>query len=275
MVFQKNSMYQFISVIEDPAKKERYVINNRRDFIQGGVSLEHPDKLILEYTRMAFVSLLYLGREPRDVLFVGLGAGSMPRFLSRHYPNAQIDVVEIDPDILDVARKYFHFAETQRLKVNINDGRVFLKRNKKKYDMVFLDAYQGGEIPFHLTTVEFMREVKAHLNSDGVVVSNIVAAGKNRFFDSMIVTHEEVFPMLHIYRGRKSANFIFVAASSKHHDLASIPTEAMRLQGAKRMDIDLAGTAARGEEAVEYRVKAKVLTDDFAPVNLYQHMKSP
>lgn len=275
VIFEKNSLYQYISVIEDSAKKERYIINNRRDLIQGGMSTEAPDRLILEYTRMAFISLVYLGRDPRSVLFVGLGAGSMPRYLQRFWPDAEIDIVEIDPDIVDVAKKYFRFSETAKLKVHVNDGRVFLKRNPKKYDIIFLDAYQGGEIPFHLTTVEFLREVKGRLNKDGVAVSNILAAGSNRFFDSMVVTHDEVFPLLHIFKARGSANFIFVATPAANLDLSAVGTEALRLQARKKLDLDLLGVANNGEEGAAYRVKAKVLTDDFAPVNLYQHMKRP
>ncbi len=274
VVFQKNSLYQYISVIEDPAKRERYIINNRRDLIQGGMAIDAPNRLILEYTRMAFMTLAYLGREPRSVLFVGLGAGSMPRYLNRHYPEAEIDVVEIDPDMVEVAKKYFSFSEGPRMKVTVNDGRVFLKRTKKKYDIIFLDAYQGGEIPFHLTTVEFLREVKARLKDDGVVVSNIISPFKNKFFDAMIITHEAVFPQLHIFKGRQSDNFEFIAPM-KPHDLAGIAVTAQKIQEAKKLDINLAIIATSGGEASEYRTHARVLTDDFAPVNLYQHMQSP
>src|SRR4030042_7002953 len=79
-IFEKNSLYQYISVIDNATKRERYIRNNKREGRQGGFSWDTPDKLLFEYTKMAFVSLAFMEREPQEVLFVGLGAGSMPRY---------------------------------------------------------------------------------------------------------------------------------------------------------------------------------------------------
>jgi spermidine synthase len=99
-LYEKNSLYQFIMVDEDLAGKERYIlVNTKKDRPQGGILIDDPDKLLFEYTRMAFTSLVYLDREPGDVLFVGLGAGVMPRYFNKHYPDTNVDAVEIDPEI--------------------------------------------------------------------------------------------------------------------------------------------------------------------------------
>ncbi|MBI5213822.1 MAG: hypothetical protein HY957_10725 [Nitrospirae bacterium] len=82
LIFEKNSLYQYIQVIEDTVKKERYVRNQKREFTQGGIYVNAPDKLLFEFTQMGFVSLAFLEREPRDVLFVGLGAGAIRMPLS-------------------------------------------------------------------------------------------------------------------------------------------------------------------------------------------------
>ena len=79
VLFEKNSLYQYISVIEDTVKNERYIRNNKREISQGGIYLNAPDRLLFEYSQISFISLAFLDREPRDVLFVGLGAGAMPR----------------------------------------------------------------------------------------------------------------------------------------------------------------------------------------------------
>jgi spermidine synthase len=274
-LYQKNSLYQYIEVIEDTAKKERYIFNNRRDLIQGGMSLNSPDSLLFEYPRIAFVSLAFLDREPKSVLFVGLGAGSMPRYLSRYYPEADIDVVEIDPDMVDVAQKYFHFRTGGRIKVHTEDGRVFIKRSQKKYDIIFLDAYQSGDIPFHLTTAEFLREVKKKLNDNGVVAANILSQFKNKFFDSMIATYNQEFRHLYVLTGRKSNNFVFITTKNPtFRDKESVVNLAERIKSSRKFDYDLAELADRYEDYTSYSVNAKILTDDFAPVNLYQHMKS-
>ena len=276
MLFEKNSLYQYIAVIEDTVKKERYVRNQKKEYVQGGIYVNATDKLLYEFTRMAFVSLAFFEREPHDVLFIGLGAGAMPRYFSRYYPNAAIDVAEIDPDMLAVAQKYFFFKEHERMKVHIDDGRLFVKRARKKYDWIVLDAYQNDSIPFHLTTLEFLKEVKGKLKDDGVVVSNITSPYRNKFFDSMVMTYRKAFPHFSIFRGRKSGNFIFVATlSNAPTDKASVESRAAKIMSAKGLDFDLEEVAAGYELSEVYAWEgARILTDDFAPVNLYQHQKS-
>ena len=276
LLFEKNSLYQYIQVIEDTAKKERYVRNQKKEYAQGGIYVNTPDKLLFEFTKIGFVSLAFLERDPQDVLFVGLGAGAMPKYFNRHYQKSNIDIAEIDPDMVAVAQKYFYFKENERMKVHIDDGRLFVKRARKKYDWIILDAYQNDYIPFHLTTLEFLKEVKNRLKDDGVVVSNITSTFRNKFFDSMVMTYKKAFSHFYIFKGKKSGNFIFVAtASSKIKDKASVETRARKLQSDRKFDIDLEDFAARYETSEIYEwERAKILTDDFAPVNLYQHQKS-
>ena len=276
LIFEKNSLYQYIQVVEDTVKKERYVRNQKREYAQGGIYVNAPEKLLFEFTQMGFVSLAFLDRDPKDVLFVGLGAGAMPKYFSWRYPDAIVDIAEIDPDMVSVAQKYFYFKENERMKVHVEDGRLFVKRTKKKYDWIILDAYQNDYIPFHLTTLEFLKEVKNRLKVDGVVVSNITSQFRNKFFDSMVMTYRKAFPHLYVFKGKKSGNFLFVAAAgSKIEDMKSVEARARKIQSARKFDIDLAEIASRYELSEEYEWGgAKVLTDDFAPVNLYQHQKS-
>jgi len=276
LLFEKNSLYQYISVVEDTVKKERYVRNQKKEYAQGGIYVHAPDKLLFEYTQMCFVSLSFLDRDPKEVLFVGLGAGAMPKYFAAHYPDAVIDIAEIDPDMVTVAQKYFYFKESERMKVHVDDGRLFVKRTKKKYDWIILDAYQNDYIPFHLTTLEFLKEVKSRLKDNGVVVANISSAYRNKFFDSMVMTYKKAFPHLSIFKGKKSANFIFVAtAGSKFKDKDSVEARARKIQSARKFDIDLEDFASRYEPSGAYEWGgAEILTDDFAPVNLYQHQKS-
>ncbi|MBI5100535.1 MAG: fused MFS/spermidine synthase [Nitrospirae bacterium] len=276
LLFEKNSLYQYIAVIEDTVKKERYVRNQKKEYAQGGIYVNAPEKLLYEFTQMGFVALAFMERDPQDALFVGLGAGAMPRYFSSHYPKANIDIAEIDPDMPAVARKYFHFRETDRMKVHVDDGRLFVKRARKKYDLIVLDAYQNDYIPFHLTTLEFLKEVKSRLKEEGVVVSNITSTFRNKFFDSMVMTYKKAFSNFYILKGKKSGNFIFIAtAGGKIKDKSNVEAKARKIQSDRKMDIDLEDFAARYETADSYEWdRAKILTDDFAPVNLYQHQKS-
>ena len=276
LIFQKNSPYQYIAVIDNPAKKERYVRNQKREYAQGGIHTDNPDKLLFEFTQMIFVSLAFLDREPKTSLFIGLGAGAMPKYFDRYYPEALTDIAEIDPDMIDVARNYFFFKENGNMKVTAQDGRMFVKRSQKTYDLIVLDAYQNDYIPFHLTTREFFNEIKKRLSEGGVVASNITAPHRNKFFDSMIMTYKAVFPHLYIFKGKKSGNFIFVATTDrKERDADEVVRRAARIRSERKLDFDLSDVASRLEPSSLYEWPvAKVLTDDFAPVNLYQYQDS-
>lgn len=274
ILYTKNSLYQYLVVADNLDKQERYIFNSKRDYMQGGISIEDPDRLIFEYYRLSFVSLAFLERQPTDVLFVGLGAGAMPRWFNRNYPEVKTDVVEIDPEILNIAKEYFYFRESDNLKVHISDGRQFIKRTKRQYDIIFLDAYQTDYIPFHMTTVEFLREVRKALKDNGVVVSNIVPWQMNKYFYSMIRTYREVFPQLYIFKGDRSLNYVFIATVDK--ELVGPEEIRERAKRLRSTDIDSTflsqfyGTSKDYEKPDE----AELLTDDFAPVNLYRSMGS-
>jgi len=280
VLFEKNSLYQFISVEENSDKRERYILFNNSGAdqdrgIQGGIYIDDPETLLFEYTRMSFVSLAFIDREPEDVLFVGLGAGAMPKYFYKYYRDANIDIVELDPDVLEVAEEYFYFSEKENMKVHIMDGRVFIKRTPKKYDMIFLDAYRGDQIPFHLTTREFLKEVKKKLKKGGVVISNITAESKNQYFWSMIKTYWKEFPLLSIFRGENSRNFIFVAPMGNPGLKASvILTQAENVQASKGIDLSQITTWSWDYQKNNSKIyRVRTLTDDYAPVNLLQYKK--
>ncbi|MEW6427644.1 MAG: fused MFS/spermidine synthase [Thermodesulfobacteriota bacterium] len=278
VLFRKDSLYQHIVVLENTRKRERYIHNVKRDYMQGGIAVDRPEELLFEYTRTSFVSLAFLEREPQDILFIGLGAGAMPRYLQRYYPEASIDVVELDPDMLAVAKEYFHFRESGGMKAHVQDGRIFVKRTAKQYDMIFLDAYKNDSIPFHLTTVEFLGEVKKKLRKGGVVVSNITASFRNKFFDAMLRTYQEAFPHLYLFRDTKAIGFstyyIFIAQEGgARRQRDEVVRRARELRQAKDFDIDLP-MLAMSYEYPDDGAAAEVLTDDFAPVNIYMHTES-
>jgi spermidine synthase len=275
-VYEKNSLYQTIIVAEEPLKQERYLYSNKRGFAQGGISLQAPEKLLLDYLQTSLLGLVFLDREPRDILFVGLGAGSLPAYMARLYPSALIDVVEIDPEMPEVAERFFFFKPGKNMKMHLNDGRVFIKRTKRKYDLIFLDAYRSDSIPFHLTTVEFLKEVKAILRENGVVVANIVTPVFNKLFPAMVRTYQTVFPGLFIYGGEKPSSLVFIAGpgGAGWRD-ETIVTRVRAIQAAGKLEVDLPRLLqTRLYLSPASFSKAEVLTDDFAPAALYQAEKN-
>src|SRR5881628_3214851 len=172
VIYEKASPYNTIIVTEDH-KGLRTLLFERGGGRQSVVKPGDPDHLELPYARTALAGLA-LCEEPRRMLVVGLGGGSLPMFLRAHYPAATIDVAEIDPDVVEVAKRFFGFREDERMRSHVGDGRQFIEDARQAdYDLIFLDAFGARDVPKHLTTREFLQATRRALKPDGVVVSNV------------------------------------------------------------------------------------------------------
>ena len=175
-------------ILTTQVKGERYT--------ESIANLSDPDDLPMKYAQAMTATLLY-PPAPKRILMIGLGGGSIPVYLGRFMPDATIDTVEIDPGIIKAAKDYFGVLESPRLRYIANDGRVFLNRNKDTYDVIFLDAYLNGYVPFHLLTKEFFTLIKERLTPGGAAAFNVHDG--TRLYDSTLVTLRAVFPTVDLY----------------------------------------------------------------------------
>ena len=129
VIHERASPYNTIIVTEDH-NGLRTLLFERGGGRQSVVKPGDPDHLELPYARVALAGLA-LCEEPRRILVVGLGGGTLPMFLRTHYPAATIDVAEIDPDVVDVAKKFFGFIDDERMRAHVGDGRQFLERGRQ------------------------------------------------------------------------------------------------------------------------------------------------
>lgn len=167
-----------------------------------------PLRLELDYTR-AMVATLAFVAEPRRILVIGLGGGALPMFLHTVLPRAHIDAVDLRPEVLDVARRYFGFREDATLHAHVADGRRFIESPGPAYDLILLDAYGPRGIPRALATREFLLAAQARLALGGAVVSNVVRA-PNPLLPSMVRTWRDAFAQLHAFDVAETANRILV-----------------------------------------------------------------
>jgi len=267
ILYEGDSLYHHIRVTEETGY--RYLSFDETRGTQSVMKVRDPIFLQYVYTRLAFAGLAFCG-EPSDVLFLGLGGASMPKFFRNHYPKVNVDIVEIDAKVVEVAKKFFGFEEDDHMRVYVKDGRVFLTKTDKKYDLILLDAYNTRSIPFHLTTKEFLEEVRRHLKPDGVVVSNIWSPAMNRFFEAEIKTFQVTFPELYIFPALNSGNYIFVATNQPGCvPRRDVVARAARITRDKRFSFDLADLVkSTYQYATKRPCRASVLTDDRAPVNV-------
>ncbi len=246
VIYEKASSYNTIIVTEDH-KGMRTLLFERGGGRQSVVKPGDPDHVELPYARVALAGLA-LCEEPRRMLIVGLGGGSLPMFLHKHYPAAGIDVAEIDRDVADVAKKFFGFVDDELLRVHVGDGRQFIERARRAdYDVIFLDAFGAHDVPKQLTTQEFLQITRRALKPNGVVVSNVWRAASNPLYDSMVRTHQEAFEELFILDVPGDVNNIFLALPRRQPlGRSELALLARKISTAKRFRFDLG-------ELVEYR----------------------
>ena len=235
-------------------------------FQESQVNLADPDDLPTLYARAASIATMY-PQDVKRVLILGLGGGAISTYLGRFLPHATIDTVELDPGVIDVAKKYFGIRETNRVRFLENDGRVFLNRNKELYDLIVVDAFTGSYIPFHLMTKEFYRLVRERLAPRGVAAFNILPGTK--LYDSSLVTFKNVFDRIDLYHAGGEWGVIVTAPRDPIEDGEELKQRAVAAQERYKFRYDIGKLAADWRIDVPKALKGELLTDDFAPVNVY------
>ena len=247
VVYDKPSAYNNIIVTEDE-DGYRVLRFERHGARQSIAKPGDPTFLGFAYTKVAF-SGLALAQDVRRIMIVGLGGGTMPMFLRHYYPNAAIDVVDIDPDVIAVAKQFFGFREDEHLHAHAGDGRKFVESVREPYDVVFLDAFGTRNVPPHLTTIEFLRAVRRSVKPTGVIIGNIWGRPSNPLYDSMVRTYQEVFDDLYILDVPGTTNKIVLALPRKQPlDRAQYAQAARKLGSDKGFKFD-AGDIAEDQFA--------------------------
>ncbi len=239
------------------------------DYTQSEANLRDPDDLPVTVARAMTTALVY-PENPKRILIVGLGGGSLPTYLGRFMPEPAIDTVEIDPGVIGAAKKYFGIRESARVRYLDADGRVFLNRNKEPYDLILCDAFQGGYIPFHLLTREFFQLVKQRLTPNGAVAINLHEGTK--LYVSAIVTMRAEFPAVHLYPTGEG-EVIAVATLQPRDDRDALASRAVELQQQHKFRYPLPQLLGKRVDHVDVSQGA-VLTDDFTPADLYNALRS-
>lgn len=272
VVHQQKSLYQNIVVLEEDGRRCLSFSSTQGLRIQSCQYLKNSDRLVFPYARMALSGLL-INPNPRKILIVGLGGGSISQVLGELYPDTQIDIVEIDPAVAKVAHDYFHFRETDNMSVTIADARVFIKRAGLKgdqYDYILLDAFNGDYIPEHLMTQEFLQEAKQLLTADGVLIANTFSS--SRLYDHESVTYQKVFgQFLNFKNPEESGNRFIIARKAELPDLQALKSQASLIaKHLSKYGVHIEQFPERMSADVDWDTSARVLTDQFSPANLLQ-----
>jgi spermidine synthase len=230
---------------------------------QSAMFLDRPDELVLAYSKFYHLFRLFKPDFHRSLIIGGAGY-SFPKNYLKTYPGKQIDVVEIDPGMTQIARRFFNLRDNENLRSFHSDGRVFLNQCGDKYDAIFVDAFGSVySIPFQLTTVEAVTKMSNLLADDGVVMVNLISAGRGEasyFLQAELKTYKAVFPNVFVFQvhadkpPENSQNFILAASKSKNVSLETTEPEILELLKNRVENVDSS---------------MPILTDDLAPVEYY------
>ena len=259
------SRVQVFQTVEPKSGKKIQALATDPYFFQTAMFLD-SDELVFDYARYYHL-LRHFKPDFQKTLMIGGAGYSFPKNYLQKYPNAEIEVVEIDPQMTKIAHRFFRLEENSRLKIIHEDGRVFLNQSEKgKYDAVLMDAFGSlFSVPFQLTTIEAVTEIHRVLKDDGVVIFNLGAAiegNASRFLKAELEAYKQIFPTIYLfkvnvdYSDEQLQNLIIVACKEKNFaPLQSDDTEISYLLNHLYKK--------------ELEGNVEILTDDHAPVEHY------
>jgi spermidine synthase len=276
-ILEKDTFYHRIRIEEDD--EARYMYFDRT--LQSAMNLKDPTALRLIYSR--YTSLGFTFRpDAKKMLLIGLGGGSIPKKAQKEFPSMEIDVVEIDPEVIQIAKNSFNVREGKNLRLHAQDGRLFLSRSQNQYDIIMIDAYFSDAMPFHLATREFFELAHKKLTPNGIVVANLISAvtgPAGKIARAFVKTQRRVFPQTYVFAARRPdhasletiQNVIVIATRDKQRlDIKEIIKRASALDPGLFPDpIQDIGVAFYDGPLADQDVP--VLTDDYAPTDNLLH----
>lgn len=267
-VYDIDTEYSRVQVFKtkDPANgKDIRALATDPYFVQSAAFFD-SDELVLEYSRYYHL-IRHFKPDLKRTLVIGGAGYSFPKAYLQTYPEARIDVVEIDPQMTEIARRYFRLGDDPRLTIFHEDGRMFINRmGSGTYDAILMDAFGSlFSVPTHLTTVEAVNGLSRLLTDEGVLIFNLgsaITGPGSRFLQAELATYRSVFPQVHLFKvnadypDERLQNLIIVAYRARFEKKMTSPEPSFNSLLARRHEIPS-------------NVPEQILTDDLAPVERY------
>ena len=275
VIYQQKSAYRNILVVEQAGEggKWRCMMFSRfRTGYQSCIDGDSP-RLVLPYAQALMGAVLLQETLPKRVLILGLGGGSLPRALHMLNPQAEIDAVELDPAVAEVAQRFFHYRpDGDRSRLHVDDARMHVRRMMRLgqlYDLVIIDAFDKDYVPEHLLSRQFLQQVAGTLAPGGVVAANTF--GNRRLSPYETATYRAVFGVLLQVQTTGGNRILFGRKGQRWPDVGVIKQRADDLAdtlrplgvASRQLVMSLRPVAPPVLDEEQY-----VLTDQFSPANL-------
>jgi spermidine synthase len=272
---RQQSPYQTVFVTERETLRclefERRGIQTRT--IHSCYDTGQPDQVWLDYNHLAFGAFLAMPN-PKRVLVIGLGGGTIPHVIHRAYPNVEIDSVEIDPVVATIAQTDFPYRTDDRNRVHINDGRYFVKKALSRgehYDIIILDAFSKEISPSHMLTREFFTELRSLMGPNGVLIANTIRH-EGRLYDHESVTYHAVFGDFVTFNTPSGNRMLMASSDPTRLNRLFLRQQLRQMPDHQAFGIDYNEILQHFSADKDWNSDARILTDDWAPVELLRLM---
>jgi spermidine synthase len=271
LLYERESAYNYIQVIRDEGGSTLLRLNEGH----ATHSFYNPNRILTggpwDYWLVApYFNKDFRPEDMKSMAMIGSAAGTAAHIFNEVYGPLPVDGVEIDPEIVEIGKRYFNLDNIPGAINHVQDGRTYLLTDgkSKKWTVVGIDAYRQPYIPFHLTTKEFFEEVGRHLTPDGAVMINAGrTSGDTRLVEALANTMGQVYPHVYVIDVPTLANSMIVGTFAES-SIADFRTNA---EAAKSLHPALDEVFTRSIERGSMRKIAPqaggiVFTDDKAPV---------
>lgn len=268
-----DTLYNSLTIERRGTQVELRARSREGEYLESAVDLANPLNLVVAYTRSLYAGLFFQPK-PERVLMIGLGGAGFHRLFAFAYPEVLLQSVELDPKVVELTRDRMYFQPTDKTPVATMDGRLYVKRSRESWDWIILDAFRGGFVPPHLKTQEFYRECAERLADNGVFITNLHSG--TQLYYSDLKTLRSVFPQVVLFQTKNRGNVIVCAVKYAQPDVTHEGAwpSAAELNPPLQGRLDLAEIRAERIDWPEAAVaRAKLLTDDFSPVEFLDAMK--
>ena len=236
IVYKGSSPFQNITVLDRSRLGGMHgrfrLLKFTEDIVQGVIDLEDPSRLVLSYSRTVVDLIDHYAPDFKAGFVIGHGIG----VISSYYSSRNLLTAEIDPLVVEISKKYFGYLGN---KIDIGDGREVLKKQgDKSQDIIFLDAYNGNSIPFHLTTQEFFFLTSQKLTEDGILFVNYIGRVEDdEILRKLFATISSVYPYVKVFapepQRRILQNIFFVASQQVLENYSPLEASPIQVIGGK------------------------------------------
>ena len=201
VLFETESCFHNIKVIENEIG--RFLHYN--DTYQAGIINTSNYSGNLPYINY-FLLPYFFRKNIKKVLLIGLGSGKIINDLFKLFSIEKFDIIDIEENILDIAKNFFNFKLNKKINFNLQDAIVFLQNTKTKYDLIIVDVANNDGIDERFISKDYLKSIKSHLKSNGIFISNLCSSAdlenkKNIFYKELKTLYNSIFDYVKIYKG--------------------------------------------------------------------------